>query len=140
MDCMEGMKQFPDGYFELAIVDPPYGDGISGGNPDRFGERFDRYKLGGQQTYRPFAEINAPERERERETHGSPQTWQRRNMESAEQGEHGRRSSQKNHFVGCCSGAGLFRGTVPHLTEPDYLGGAITSTYRQLDVSLFGEK
>jgi site-specific DNA-methyltransferase (adenine-specific) len=25
MDCMEGMKQFPDKYFELAIVDPPYG-------------------------------------------------------------------------------------------------------------------
>lgn len=25
MDCMEGMSQFPDGYFELAIVDPPYG-------------------------------------------------------------------------------------------------------------------
>jgi site-specific DNA-methyltransferase (adenine-specific) len=25
MDCMEGMAQFPDGYFELAIVDPPYG-------------------------------------------------------------------------------------------------------------------
>lgn len=24
MDCMEGMKQFPDKYFELAIVDPPY--------------------------------------------------------------------------------------------------------------------
>ena len=23
MDCMEGMKQFPDKYFELAIVDPP---------------------------------------------------------------------------------------------------------------------
>lgn len=29
MDCMEGMKQFPDKYFELAIVDPPYGIGIS---------------------------------------------------------------------------------------------------------------
>ena len=27
MDCMEGMKQFPDNYFDLAIVDPPYGDG-----------------------------------------------------------------------------------------------------------------
>jgi site-specific DNA-methyltransferase (adenine-specific) len=27
MDCMEGMKQFPDKYFELAIVDPPYGIG-----------------------------------------------------------------------------------------------------------------
>jgi len=25
MDCMEGMKQIPDKYFELAIVDPPYG-------------------------------------------------------------------------------------------------------------------
>jgi site-specific DNA-methyltransferase (adenine-specific) len=25
MDCMDGMKQFPDGYFDLAIVDPPYG-------------------------------------------------------------------------------------------------------------------
>jgi site-specific DNA-methyltransferase (adenine-specific) len=24
MDCMEGMKQFPDNFFELAIVDPPY--------------------------------------------------------------------------------------------------------------------
>lgn len=27
MDCMEGMKQFPDKFFDLAIVDPPYGDG-----------------------------------------------------------------------------------------------------------------
>lgn len=29
MDCMDGMKQFPDGYFDLAIVDPPYGIGIT---------------------------------------------------------------------------------------------------------------
>ena len=27
MDCMEAMKQFPDGFFDLAIVDPPYGNG-----------------------------------------------------------------------------------------------------------------
>lgn len=27
MDCMEAMKEFPDKYFELAIVDPPYGIG-----------------------------------------------------------------------------------------------------------------
>ena len=27
MDCMGGMKEFPDKYFELAIVDPPYGLG-----------------------------------------------------------------------------------------------------------------
>ena len=25
MDCMEGMKYFPDKFFDLAIVDPPYG-------------------------------------------------------------------------------------------------------------------
>lgn len=28
MDCMDGMKQFPDKYFDLAIVDPPYGIGV----------------------------------------------------------------------------------------------------------------
>lgn len=28
MDCMQGMKEFPDGFFDLAIVDPPYGIGI----------------------------------------------------------------------------------------------------------------
>lgn len=27
MDCMEGMKQYPDKHFDLAIVDPPYFDG-----------------------------------------------------------------------------------------------------------------
>lgn len=27
MDCMEGMKHFPDKYFDLAIVDPPYFSG-----------------------------------------------------------------------------------------------------------------
>jgi site-specific DNA-methyltransferase (adenine-specific) len=25
IDCMQGMKEFPDKHFELAIVDPPYG-------------------------------------------------------------------------------------------------------------------
>ena len=26
-DCMEEMKKFPDKFFDLAIVDPPYGGG-----------------------------------------------------------------------------------------------------------------
>lgn len=30
MDCMEAMKEIPDGYFQLAIVDPPYGIGHDG--------------------------------------------------------------------------------------------------------------
>jgi site-specific DNA-methyltransferase (adenine-specific) len=33
-DCMELMKQYPDNHFDLAIVDPPYGIGISN-NPVR---------------------------------------------------------------------------------------------------------
>ena len=45
MDCMEGMQQFPDKYFDLAIVDPPYGISVAshkggalvGGGPRPFG-------------------------------------------------------------------------------------------------------
>ena len=31
IDCMEFMRDIPDKYYELAIVDPPYGIGMSGG-------------------------------------------------------------------------------------------------------------
>lgn len=31
MDCMQGMKEFPDKYFDLAIIDPPYGRKEHGG-------------------------------------------------------------------------------------------------------------
>ena len=34
MDCMIGMRDYPDNHFDLAIVDPPYGIGISS-NPVR---------------------------------------------------------------------------------------------------------
>lgn len=67
MDCMEGMAGFPDKYFDLAIVDPPYGGAVSsqkktndilrGGCSDqwsaqsrgRFGGWFDRYHIGPHQ-------------------------------------------------------------------------------------------
>lgn len=29
-DCMQAMKEIPDKFFELAIVDPPYGIGVDG--------------------------------------------------------------------------------------------------------------
>ena len=32
-DCMEAMKHFPDQYFDLAVVDPPYGDAKMVNNP-----------------------------------------------------------------------------------------------------------
>jgi len=41
-DCMEFMAQFPDKYFELAIVDPPYGIGEDGGDKCR-GRKADGY-------------------------------------------------------------------------------------------------
>lgn len=39
-DCMEAMAAFPDHYFDLAIVDPPYGDGKGGSGAKRFGGMF----------------------------------------------------------------------------------------------------
>ena len=44
MDCMEGMKQFPDKYFELAIVDPPYGIGFGEFNRTNKDAQGNRYK------------------------------------------------------------------------------------------------
>ena len=39
MDCMLGMAQFPDKFFELAIVDPPYGIQINMNMGRRRGEK-----------------------------------------------------------------------------------------------------
>lgn len=44
MDCMEGMKQFPDKFFDLAIVDPPYGIGINHNMGRRKGDTPSNYK------------------------------------------------------------------------------------------------
>ena len=38
MDCMEALKEYPDKYFELAIVDPPYGG--AGGKVERRGGKW----------------------------------------------------------------------------------------------------
>lgn len=37
MDCMEGMASFPDKFFDLAIVDPPYGIGCMSMNYTKSG-------------------------------------------------------------------------------------------------------
>ena len=53
MDCMEYMRSLPDNAFDLAVVDPPYGDACSQSvhaereretGYNRFGQRFDKYK------------------------------------------------------------------------------------------------
>lgn len=79
MDCMEGMKQYPDKYFDLAVVDPPYGDALANERGwNRFGGRFDKYKTAPlprreQEPKRPVEQVSATTctavaaRERERE-------------------------------------------------------------------------
>lgn len=44
MDCMDLMKEFPDKYFELAIVDPPYGISINNNMGRRKGDKHSEYK------------------------------------------------------------------------------------------------
>lgn len=36
IDCMEYMKTIPDKYFDLAVVDPPYGGGAKANAEDVF--------------------------------------------------------------------------------------------------------
>jgi site-specific DNA-methyltransferase (adenine-specific) len=56
-DCMEGMARFPDKYFDLAIVDPPYGIGEDGS------KNHTRGKLAIAKNYKSFAgnDISAPD-------------------------------------------------------------------------------
>lgn len=42
-DCMIGMKEYPDKYFDLAIVDPPYGININNNMGRRKGDKKSNY-------------------------------------------------------------------------------------------------
>ena len=59
MDCMQGMKEFPDKYFDLAIVDPPYGIGENGD------KNHTRGKLAKAKNYKAFSvnDIEPPSKE-----------------------------------------------------------------------------
>ena len=48
-DCMDAMRDFPDKFFELAVVDPPYGIGVTdnkSGMGRRKGDAKAKYKVG----------------------------------------------------------------------------------------------
>lgn len=59
MNCMQGMKEFPDKYFDLAIVDPPYGIGENGDKNHTRGE------LAKAKNYKAFSgnDIEPPSKE-----------------------------------------------------------------------------
>ena len=63
IDCMEYMATLPDNAFDLAIVDPPYGDG-NGGKATRYGGMFDA--IYGKPTRSQSVQV-------ERESHTEPQ-------------------------------------------------------------------
>jgi len=44
MDCIEGMKTYPDKHFDLAVVDPPYGIGFGEFNRTNKASNGERYK------------------------------------------------------------------------------------------------
>ena len=46
-DCMSGMSDIPDNYFELDIVDPPYGIGVNHNMGRRKGQPHSGYKPAG---------------------------------------------------------------------------------------------
>ena len=125
IDCMEGMREFPDNYFELAIVDPPYGDGGVLGADRRgsdSGSTDTENGLSRQTVHRPRREVSLTQ------VGGVPkeQTHHERTQKrptSAELVERGRRSSEKNHSVGRRAGKRVFRRAFPRLTKSDYMGG-----------------
>lgn len=88
MDCLEAMRGFPDGFFDLAIVDPPYGDGGKNIGGASVGGWFDRYKV--EQIRRPIRPIqnagtDLPEERRSENISGG----------QSEPGEHGRSVTAK---------------------------------------------
>ena len=56
-DCMDYLPQFPDKYFELAIVDPPYGIGEDGSKNKTRGKQADFGNRGGGETQRATLRI-----------------------------------------------------------------------------------
>jgi site-specific DNA-methyltransferase (adenine-specific) len=44
MDCIQGMKEYPDKWFDLAVVDPPYGININHSMGRRKGDKKSDYK------------------------------------------------------------------------------------------------
>ena len=59
MDCMDGMKQFPDKFFDIAIVDPPYGINVAAHRIHTM--RFGRYVGDAPKPYHTFNDNRPPD-------------------------------------------------------------------------------
>ena len=61
MDCMEGMKEFPDKYFDLAIVDPPYGINADEKNNGKNSDRHEKTSLAKINSYKTGWDNSMPD-------------------------------------------------------------------------------
>ena len=97
MDCLAAMKQMPDNAFDLAVVDPPYGDARGGWRTasDK-GSTATSIPRGGWHGKTKYHGETLRLRDQEKLT------------QLPEPAEHGRRNTQKNHSVGRGPGKGVF--------------------------------
>ena len=136
-DCIDGMKQFPDGFFDLAVVDPPYGD--AGGGMERQGKI--------RRTIRPVPLTGTTASERGSigtrkfvrfNNSGRQERFAGGGTTSPEPEELGRQSTVKKSLRGTRPQEKSISTSfsVSHATKS--FGAAITSTSRRRDVSLYG--
>ena len=60
MDCMDGMKDIPDKFFDIAVVDPPY---FSGPNKRRYYGRAKGHDIGKRREYQALEHWEIPDKE-----------------------------------------------------------------------------
>ena len=122
MDCMEYMKTLPDKFFDLAVVDPPYGDA---GNGDRGGRyHTDQVQPAVRQLQPPFLDSPSPDK------NGGA---------LKEQAAHGRQSTTKKSLRGMLRPKRntLTSYSASHATR--LFGAATTLDFHQQDASLYGK-
>lgn len=99
VDCMEYMRSVPDKYFDLAVVDPPYGD--AGGDlltRPASASGLTAINRGGWHGKQKYHLGTYPAQER-------PTAGRELGLRELE--EPGRRNMQKNYCVGRSAGAGI---------------------------------
>ena len=148
MDCLEAMRKMPDNAFDLAVVDPPYGSGLTetGGCKGWFAKYHqdtpENQGGGGTasdndstdtNTNRSFAQQSQKGRTRTHYTFGSKKSssnYQRRmeqQREIAKKSFRGMLPRSRNTSMNCFASHGT-----------KLYGGATTSTYLRQGVSSFG--
>lgn len=124
-DCMEAMKEFPDNFFDLAIVDPPYGAGFTEGGGCK--GWFSKYHQNAENIGGGVEQQDTTHSDSGRETGitRTGGTWASKYAKKLLRGTSPRgRNTSKN-----CS--------VSHVTR--LYGGAITFYFHRQGVSLSGE-